>query len=121
MHLKERGYGAEEIEGVIDELTAMNYLDDYQYALRYYEHNREKRRGMLRAARELQARGVSDEIIRNAGEDFRYENNVDELSDALETAARLEGGSPASIARRLENRGYSRETIFRVLERLREE
>ena len=135
-HLADRGFSPDEIGETIDELNDLRYLDDYQYALRYYEHNREKRRGSLRAARELAEKGVDQETIRNAREDFLFAGKVDEFEDALEAARRellLKSSGPVSddaippaddkaaarIARMLENRGFARDIIFRVLDRIR--
>ena len=36
-HLEGREYPDDEIEEAIEELTGLRYLDDYMYALRYYE------------------------------------------------------------------------------------
>ena len=116
----------------------MRYLDDYLLALRYYEYNREKKRGVLRAERELLEKGIDKETARNAKEDFLYEQKVDEFEDALEIARKevyvpsdIYGEAPrvrevddrlaAKIARRLESKGFSKGDIFRVLERIRRE
>ena len=84
--LREKGYAQEEITEAVNDLIGMRYLDDYQYALRYYEYNREKRRGSARAARELAEKGVDPETVRYAREDFLYSENVDEYADALAVA-----------------------------------
>lgn len=135
-HLEGRGYGGEEVQETLNELIGGRYLDDYLYAVRYFEYNREKKRGCLRAARELIEKGIDRETVDNAREDFLYENNVDEFEDALEIARRelrnmtdgYSGGDEeqapderliASIGRRLENRGFSRSDIYRVLEMIR--
>lgn len=140
-HLKDKGYDAKEVADAVSELTGMRYLDDYQYALRYYEYNREKKRGSLRAARELAGKGVDADTIRNAREDFIYTDKVDEYSDALAAAERelrirsSNGSEPGTdgemagvclddklagrIARMLDTRGFDRGDIFRVLDELR--
>ena len=140
-HLKDRGYEEPEILDAVNELIGMRYLDDYQYALRYYEYNREKRRGSGRAARELAERGVDAETIRNAREDYLFSEKVDEYEDALAVAEkelqlkaggqllpgnendapapRMDEKLAAKIARKLDGRGYERSDIFRVLEELR--
>ena len=137
-YLKDKEYSAEEIDEAVEELTGLNYLDDYQYALRYYEYNREKKRGTLRAERELVEKGVDKEIIRNAKEDFLFEQKVDEYEDALAIARKevfvpadifgeagtvkeLDDRLSAKIARKLESRGFTRSDIFRVLDALRRE
>lgn len=137
-HLSGKGYSSEEITDAVNELIGMRYLDDYFYALRYYEYNREKKRGVMRAARELAEKGIDAETVSNAREDFLYENKVDEFSDALEIA-RKEVFAPSDVfstepetrpfddklaartARRLESKGFSRSDIFRVLEAIRAE
>jgi SOS response regulatory protein OraA/RecX len=134
-HLSDKGFGSDEIREAVNELIGGRYLDDYQYAVRYFEHNREKKRGSLRAARELAEKGVDRETIENAREDFIYENKVDEYGDALELAKKElalrndeahENAEPipdekiiGSIGRKLESRGFSRSDIFRVLEKIR--
>lgn len=137
-HLESREYDGDEITDVINDLIGMRYLDDYLYAFRYYEYNREKKRGVLRAERELLEKGIDKETARNAKEDFLYEQKVDEFEDALDIARKevfvpsdVYGEAPrtrelddrltAKIARKLESKGFSRGDIFRVLDRLRRE
>lgn len=136
-HLKDKGYEDGEVTDAVNELIGMRYLDDYAFALRYYEYNREKRRGVRRAERELAEKGVDRQTIRFAKEDFLYEQQVDEYEDALAAARRevFTGGGPgeaviikevddrlsAKIARRLESAGYSAGDIFRVLDAIRRE
>ena len=137
-HLESKGYNDDEITDAINELIGMRYLDDYLYALRYYEYNHEKKRGVLRAERELIERGIDRESARNAKEDFLYENKVNEFEDALDIALRevfvqsdVYGEPPvmktvddrltAKIARKLEGKGFSKGDIFRVLDSIRRE
>ncbi len=129
--LREKGYNDDEITDAVNELIGMRYLDDYQYAMRYYEYNREKRRGSARAARELAEKGVDSETIRNAREDFLFAENVDEYSDALAAAERelenhlssaedeWDDRLSAKIARKLDGKGFDRSDIFKVLDALR--
>ena len=135
-YLKSRDYDDGEITDAVNELIGMRYLDDYLYAARYYEHNREKKRGVLRAERELLEKGIDRETARNAKEDFLYEQEVDEFADALEIArkelympAGIYGEPPvlreadekltAKIARKLEAKGFAKGDIFRVLDEIR--
>lgn len=137
-HLEGKGYDTGEITDAINDLIGMRYLDDYLFALRYYEYNREKKRGVLRAERELLEKGIDKETARNAKEDFLYEQKVDEFEDALEIARKevyvpsdIYGEAPrarevddrlaAKIARKLESKGFSKGDIFRVLDRIRRE
>ena len=137
-HLESRGYDTDEITDTINDLIGMRYLDDYLYAFRYYEYNRGKKRGVLRAERELLEKGIDKETARNAKEDFLYEQKVDEFEDALVIAEKelyvpsdIYGEAPrmravddrltAKIARKLESKGFSKGDIFRVLDRIRRE
>ena len=137
-HLESREYDDDEITETINDLIGMRYLDDYLFALRYYEYNREKKRGVLRAERELLEKGIDKDTARNAKDDFLYEQKVDEFEDALEIARKevfvpsdIYGEAPrarevddrlaAKIARKLENKGFSRGDIFRVLDSIRRE
>ena len=137
-HLADKGYDEKEITEAVNELIGMRYLDDYLYAARYYEYNREKRRGVKRAERELMEKGIDRETVINAKEDFLFGQDVDEYSDALEIARRevftkkdiygdadivkeLDDRLSSRIARKLESKGFSRSDIFRVLDTLRRE
>lgn len=137
-YLESREYNEEEIAGAVNELIGMRYLDDYLFALRYYEYNHEKKRGALRAERELMEKGIDRDTIRNAKEDFLYEHKVNEFEDALDIALKevfvssdIYGGAPvmktvddrlsAKIARKLEGKGFSKGDIFRVLDSIRRE
>ena len=119
--LRDKEYDAAEIDETLNDLIGLRYLDDYLYALRYYEYNREKRRGSRRAARELAEKGVDEQTIKNAREDFLFENKVDEFEDALAVALRAAEDREtdkklrAKIARKLEGKGFSKGDIIRVL------
>ena len=128
-HLSSKGYTHDEIDETVNDLIGLRYLDDYQYALRYYEYNREKHRGSLRAARKKKKKGVDPETVRYAREDFLYSNKVDEYEDALNVALNeislrtadtpYDDRLSAKIARKLDGKGFSRTDIFRVLDELR--
>ena len=137
-HLESKEYNEEEIADAVNELIGMRYLDDYLFALRYYEYNHEKKRGALRAERELMEKGIDRETARNAKEDFLYEHKVNEFEDALDIALKevfvpsdIYGEAPvmktvddrltAKIARKLEGKGFSKGDIFRVLDSIRRE
>ena len=137
-YLEGKDYNEDEIADAVNELIGMRYLDDYLFALRYYEYNHEKKRGALRAERELMEKGIDRETARNAKEDFLYEHKVNEFEDALDIALKevfvpsdIYGEAPvmktvddrltAKIARKLEGKGFSKGDIFRVLDSIRRE
>ena len=123
--LLEREYSKDEAEAAVKELESLGYINDTEYALRYFEYNREKKRGSKRAVLELLQKGVDEQTVRNAREDFLHENNVNEFEDALNVARREADGREydeklsARIARKLETRGFENGDIIRVLDALR--
>ncbi|MBQ0041159.1 MAG: RecX family transcriptional regulator [Clostridiales bacterium] len=123
-HLKEKEFSENEIEETINDLIGLKYLDDYAYAVRYYEYNTEKHRGSFRAMRELEEKGVDKQTVKFALEDYLYENKIDEYELALEVARKEEFTEVddkliAKVARKLESRGFKRDDIYRVLDEMR--
>ena len=125
--LQEKEFDETEIEETINDLIGLRYLDDYEYAKRYYEHNAEKKRGSFRAMRELEEKGVDKETVKFALEDFKFESKVDEYKVALavaeneiENAKIIDEKLVAKIGRNLNMRGFRKDDIFRVLEKVRE-
>lgn len=124
--LREKEYSEEEIEEAIEILKSHKYLDDYDYAVRYFEYSASKKRGAMRATRELSEKGVDSEIISNAYEDYQYENQTSELELALEIAHQMADGEGepsdkliARVARRLESRGFRSNDIYKVMAEMR--
>lgn len=148
-HLKEKECEDSEIEGAISDLKAHHYIDDYEYALAFYRNSFEKLRGGMRAKLELEQKGVDTLTADNALEDYKYEAGVDELANARRIARASVYGSDfangyreapdgviseasadegaeymdeckiASIARKLENRGYTSGVIYKVVSEMR--
>lgn len=119
--LVEKEFSESEIDDCVNELIGLRYLDDYEYAKRYYEYSAEKKRGSLRAKRELEEKGVDKETIKFAYEDFLYENKIDEYKIALDVAeftvdgAEMDEKMRAKIARKLQSRGFSSDIIIKVI------
>lgn len=122
--LTEKEFKEPEIDEVINDLIGLRYLDDYEYAKRYYEYNAEKKRGSYRAMKELEEKGVDKETINFALEDFMFETKTDELAMAKSVAemvldgAELEEKMRAKIARKLERQGFKANDIVKTLESL---
>ena len=124
--LAEKEFSDKEIDETVNELIGLRYLDDYEFAKRYYEYNAEKKRGSQRAMRELEEKGVDKQSIKFAYEAFAYETKIDELSIAKQVAesvlesagenSELDEKLRGKIARKLETRGFSTSTIIKVLE-----
>ena len=94
-HLKDKEFSEDEIDETVNDLIGLRYLDDYAYALRYYEYNTAKHRGSNRAMRELEEKGVDKQTIKFAFEDYVYESKLDEYKMALEIARKEVTGSGA--------------------------
>ena len=106
----------EEIEGLLDELTAGRLLSDVRYA-ESRVRTRGARYGNTRLVQELHAAGVEGELVRQA-----LDEAGDELTRAKDVWQRKYGrsGLPADAAERLRQthflmrRGFSGETIRRL-------
>ena len=124
-HLKDKDFSEKEIDETVGDLIGLRYLDDYAYALRYYEYNTAKHRGSKRAMRELEEKGVDKETIKFALEDYLYEAKVDEYKMALEIAAKeaeekeIDDKLIAKVARKLDSRGYAQGDIIKVMSEMR--
>lgn len=124
--LQEKSYNADEIEEAIENLQNLNYLNDYDYAKRYFEYSASKHRGAKRAERELAEKGVDSETIALAYEDYIYESKVDEYEEALEIARSACNGVSeidekliAKVARKLQSRGFKMDDIYKVMSEMR--
>lgn len=145
VHLVEKDYPEEEIEGAIADLKTHKYIDDYEYAMAFYRISFEKMRGSLRTKRELIRRGVESALAQNALEDYIYQEKIDEYSNAVRLAkkeiygdyefsfegdasqaceenfneeielGRIPAKKIASIARKLENLGYNSGIIYKIV------
>ena len=122
--LKEREYGPEEIEETVLFLKEYRYLDDEAYAGRYIRScaSRKSRR-QIRA--DLERKGVSREVI-----DLSFqEEAVDEesqiekllLKKGYEPGKRMEPADYRRLMGTLGRRGFSREAIRRVTDRMSED
>ena len=124
-HLHDKEYSNKEIDETVADLIGLRYLDDYAYALRYYEYNTAKHRGSKRAMRELEEKGVDKETIKFALEDYLYEAKVDEYKMALEIAAKeaeereIDDKLIAKVARKLNGKGFAQGDIIKVMSEMR--
>lgn len=110
--------GAEQLDALLDHLTATGLLSDQRYANARL-NSRARRFGDARLARELRAKGVSEELVNTA-----LAVAEDELTRAQRVWQRRFGsqqtaaGNPVERARQmrfLAARGFSGETIRCVL------
>lgn len=123
-HLAEKGYSPEEIREAVASLTELHYLDDAEYARVFFAYSREKYRGRLRIMRELRERGIGGETAEFAWEDFVAEDGRSEEEVALAFGRKAlaftepERKEIVKIGKKLEQRGFSQDVIFRVMDKL---
>lgn len=70
------GYEEDIVERVIENLEEINYIDDYNYALKYIrEKTKLKPKSMKLLSMELSQKGISDDIISKVSQEFEIDEN----------------------------------------------
>jgi regulatory protein len=118
-HLREKGFGEDEISDVLKYLAENRFIDDEEYCRRFTDSFVKKGRGPLRIKHELEKKGVSFEMIQATL--FERFGEGREFDLALETARRLQNREvmeKARLARRLASSGFHADIIYRVLEQI---
>lgn len=130
-----REYPEEEIRQVLESCLDYGYLNDARYCREYFRHAFRKNKAYRRAFAELKQKGVSEDTIRNAYEDYLHEEGSaeDEGTRAereMEKILRAAGLSRedeipekiiARIGRKLHGYGYDPSLIYRLLGGLKRE
>jgi regulatory protein len=121
--LMRKEFGPSIIDGVLDDLTRMNYLDDSRFAVaKATSAARHKSHGPRRAMMELMRAGVQSEVAKKATAAV-YDDKADTLAIAMKLAERQAGRlkrlDPAVAKRRLVSmllrRGFDFEAIKPVV------
>ncbi len=125
--LSGKGYETEEIRQTVRQLQEDGYLDDRNYCAEYFVAAFRRNKGKYRVFAELRRKGVDEEIIAAAYEDYAEEQPVNEKSMAraeAEKVLRLADLTPEDpvpdkirgrIARRLSSLGYGSGIIYAIL------
>lgn len=127
-YLDKKGCDSKEVEEAISILEEYGYIDDLNFACRYFELGFEKGHGIFRIKKELAGKGVSKDVIDKALDSV--EDVPDQFLTALdigrqivpedagemdyETKQKLRG----RIARRLAGRGFSSDIAYRAAKEL---
>lgn len=116
--LKEGGYPADIIDIAIDYINDYGYLDDYRMAcshIRFYMDSRSKRR----IKQDLMNKGIKPDVIERAIEDEYTCDETEQIQRLLEKKGYDSDSATyeqkAKMYRFLAGRGYSSESISRVL------
>ena len=138
------GYGAEEINALIEEFVDYGYLNDIKYACSFFNYAESKGWAFNRARRELRSRGVSDEDIKDGYDEWLNNmelNSGNEMESSKETErekafrvalkmvdsndlderGRLPEKIKSRIARKLYSYGYGSDNIYSVTRNIEEE
>ena len=116
--LRASGEEPEEIERLLDDLQNRGWLSEARY-VESIVHARRARFGAARITQELRRKGVSEDAVKRAAQSLA----ADELEAAREVWRRKFGTLPANLAEKarqarfLAARGFSAETVKRVLDR----
>jgi regulatory protein len=95
--LERRGFSAEAAQAAAGSAVRLGYVDDGALARSIVERRR-GRRGTVRIAAELRARGVDDEVVRSAVSAVSHDEQRE--SAVCEARRRLRDGLPADRAER---------------------
>lgn len=119
--LAAKGFALSEVKGAIDRLTEQGYLDDRRFATIWARGRLETQpMGPLRLRRELEAKGVDQDLVREVLRDI-YEDGEEQaarraVAGRWDRLQRFRATSrTARMARFLQRRGFSTEVIWRLL------
>jgi len=110
-----RGLGPEGLDGLLEDLVRLGYLDDRRFASQFVRERARRGIGRLRVHRELEQRGIDPDLAREAL-DEQIPGEESESARALAERRAQAGRSPQSTARFLAGRGFSASTIRHVLD-----
>lgn len=124
--MREKEYSDEVIEKTIDYLYYLNYLDDREYAQKFIKDKSNlKKMGKERIKRELYAKGVDDEIIKEeieniVDEEDEYETAMELAIKKLETTYRNDDKNARyrKLGGFLQRRGYSMGMVMKILKEI---
>ncbi|MEE8368396.1 MAG: RecX family transcriptional regulator [Thermoanaerobaculia bacterium] len=116
--LSSRGFGLEAVESSIERLENEKYLDDYAFAMEWAAGSLRRRGlGVNGLRRELQGRGLEDEVA-GAVVERSFPNGDGELAETVGRLWSSRGGKGReALARHLERKGFSQASIWKVLEK----
>ena len=117
--LIDRGYPESEVEAVADRLVAGGSLDDKRTALAHVRTaSRVKGRGRLRIQRELTARGIARDVVDEALQELKPDDDAQGIRRFLlkrRVPARLSPHERQKLFQQLLRRGFPSDAIARAL------
>lgn len=132
VYLKSKGFEETEIGETLDFLKELHYIDDEKYCKSYTKNQIAKGKGPIRLRNELKEKGISQDYIDIALEEYydgenQKENAMKQAIKSLgdkylneeEGRQALEEKDLAKIGRRLSYLGYSSSVIYYVIGKLK--
>jgi len=124
--LTAKGYPKEDINEAVRKLSEYGYVNDSQYAKTLAEKLSKSGKAPKRIALELQKKGVSKELAREAADEYHGDVKAKALSIAKKTLGDLnlneldreeKQKKLAKVCRKLASLGYESEIIYDIIER----
>ena len=123
--LREKGFGEDEIEETISELTELGYLNDEDYVVAYISYGFGKGKGMKLIRYELSARGVDNNTIEDGIHRYSEESDYDtvqgEYERAMEIASKIDPFVPEKAARKLMSKGFESPVVWETVNKLKKD
>lgn len=117
--LSQLGYDEDTAERVVENLTEINYINDYNYALKYIkEKTKLKPKSVKLLSMELAQKGISDDIIQNVSEELEIDENdvaYELLVKKYSKYAAFDEKQVLKMKTFLLNKGFSYSQISRAL------
>lgn len=120
--LLQEGFEPDPVEAAIQYCSSFGYLSDERFAENYLISMRQKKSGQM-IRRELEDRGVADELIEQA-----FEENPWEESEVIDALIRKKAGSPHRMDEKelrrtfafVARKGFSSSEIWKAIHRFQE-
>ena len=132
-YLRKKGFADAEVKSVIEMLTEDGYLDDSRFCREYFGYAFSRNKGRNRVFAELRRKGVDEEVISMAFDDYMYEEGgeYDEKARAMAEVEKILRREDLSvddpvpekirgrIGRKLDSYGYPSAIIYEILGELK--
>lgn len=128
-YLEEKGFDEKLIAETIKEFQEIGYLNDSRYSLEFFRYGTSKGWAKSRSARTLKTKGVPQDVIEEAYEEYcrEYGDNQEETAlgiakkslspDMIDDRGRIQDKYKARIARKLFSYGYGAGMIYKVIDK----
>lgn len=135
-HLRSLDFIPEDVDDAVAFLKEYNYINDERYCRQYYGYARPKGKSLYRIIKELEQKGIPSSVAKSAFEEMEAEPEYGEevVSDrdvALEVGLKMARQQEASgkefdqkflarVGRRLAGLGYSSDTCYYVMKKVKD-